>query len=80
MEAGIEACSNGSSVDDAVDGVDDVGAGWRKMTTRTRRLAVEACRRCECSTASRSTVATSESRTGAPLLIGDDERLIVAWP
>ena len=70
----MEACSNGRRAPHAIDGVDDVGAaagGRAARVTEGLPFTDPALRMFSWLS---TTVATSERRTGAPLLIGDDQR------
>ena len=63
--AGCDACSCGSSCADAVDRVDDVGAGLPENDHQHRRLAVDEAGRRGCPRPSPSTVADVGEPNGA---------------
>ena len=67
MEGGMEARSVGQESVDAVDGVDDVGAGLAEEDEQHRSACRWRARPCDVFHWSLTTVATSPRRTGAPL-------------
>ena len=72
--AGMARLRRGSSAQDAVDGLDDVGAGLALDVDDHGRLRRCTSRRRACSRARPTTSATSRSSTGRAAALGDDDR------